>query len=64
MLNASFTVTKMHYLSSYRFVYPPHARYRPQRYKNQPKRIEDYEPGCSSLAEKQAKTVKRLNAVC
>jgi hypothetical protein len=38
-------------------LYPPHAKYRPQKYKNQPMKIEDYEPGFhSSIAQKQAKT--------
>jgi len=35
-----------------------HYRYRDHRYKNQPLKIEDYEPGFhSSIAHKQAKTV-------
>ena len=32
-------------------------RYTPEVYKNQPGRIEDYEPGRSSIAEKEAKEV-------
>ncbi|XP_046392306.1 uncharacterized protein LOC124160493 [Ischnura elegans] len=34
---------------------PPSTKYGPEVYKNQPGRIEDYEPGHSSIAEKEAK---------
>uniref|UniRef100_A0A646QJH6 Sorbin and SH3 domain-containing protein 2 n=1 Tax=Hemiscolopendra marginata TaxID=943146 RepID=A0A646QJH6_9MYRI len=34
---------------------PPSARYSSDIYKNQPRKIEDYEPGRSSIAEREAK---------
>ncbi|XP_071439970.1 vinexin isoform X3 [Hetaerina americana] len=34
---------------------PPSTKYGPEVYKNQPGRIEDYEPGHSSIADKEAK---------
>jgi len=42
--------------------YPSHYRYTVHRYKNQPLKIEDYEPGFhSSIAQNQAKTVSTTN---
>jgi len=37
-------------------------RYSTEIYKNQPGRIEDYEPGHSSIADKEAKEVRKLMA--
>ena len=37
---------------------PPSAKYEPEVYKNQPRRISEYEPGQSSLAETEAMKVK------
>ena len=36
---------------------PPHARYRNEKYRNQPLSITDYEPGFSSIAFKEARVV-------
>jgi len=37
-------------------------RYSTEIYRNQPGRIEDYEPGHSSIADKEAKEVRKLIA--
>jgi len=36
---------------------PPNASYRQKRYENRPMKIEDYEPGMSSLASRETNVV-------
>lgn len=45
--------------------YPSHYKYIDHRFKNQPMKIEDYEPGFhSSIAQNQAKTVSTKWLFC
>ena len=55
-------ILKNYYYHSFLYAFrsswsPPHAKYRPDVYRNQPRSITDYEPGFSSIAFREARTV-------
>ncbi len=43
---------------------PPHARYKNEKYRNQPLSITEYEPGFSSIAFKEARVVSTFSYFC